>query len=262
MTGLLEGKSWRSSPASRIGDRSRGRWRRSSPRRARSSAFAYQGARIESSVRDLAASIGSDLCVECDVTDDASIASRVRAGRRGPRRRARPARPLDRLRPGARSRRALHRHGARRLPARAQHLESNRGGDYAACLATHARARRRRRRHDDVPLRRAGGAALQRDGCGEGRALTRACATSRPSLARPTSALNAISAGPGPERSRRVRSRGSRRWSRSSRGARADEAHDRRLGRRLGRALPAVSDGAVRHRHRPLRGRRLPRDGT
>jgi enoyl-[acyl-carrier protein] reductase I len=36
-------------------------------------AFTYQGARIESSVRDLAASVGSELCVECDVSDDASL---------------------------------------------------------------------------------------------------------------------------------------------------------------------------------------------
>jgi enoyl-[acyl-carrier protein] reductase I len=36
-------------------------------------AFTYQGSRIESSVRELAASIGSELCAECDVTDDASL---------------------------------------------------------------------------------------------------------------------------------------------------------------------------------------------
>jgi enoyl-[acyl-carrier protein] reductase I len=36
-------------------------------------AFTYQGARIESSVRELASSIGSELCVECDATDDASL---------------------------------------------------------------------------------------------------------------------------------------------------------------------------------------------
>jgi enoyl-[acyl-carrier protein] reductase I len=36
-------------------------------------AFTFQGARIESSVRELAASIGSELCVECDATDDASL---------------------------------------------------------------------------------------------------------------------------------------------------------------------------------------------
>jgi enoyl-[acyl-carrier protein] reductase I len=38
-------------------------------------AFTYQGERIESSVRELAASVGSDVCVQCDVGDDASIDS-------------------------------------------------------------------------------------------------------------------------------------------------------------------------------------------
>ena len=36
-------------------------------------AFTYQGERIESSVRELAASVGSDVVIECDVADDASI---------------------------------------------------------------------------------------------------------------------------------------------------------------------------------------------
>ena len=36
-------------------------------------AFTYQGERIESSVRELAASVGSDVVIECDVSDDASI---------------------------------------------------------------------------------------------------------------------------------------------------------------------------------------------
>ena len=36
-------------------------------------AFTYQGERIESSVRDLAASVGSDVVIECDVSDDGSI---------------------------------------------------------------------------------------------------------------------------------------------------------------------------------------------
>ena len=37
-------------------------------------AFTYQGERLEGSVRKLAESIGSDLLVDCDVSDDASIA--------------------------------------------------------------------------------------------------------------------------------------------------------------------------------------------
>jgi enoyl-[acyl-carrier protein] reductase I len=36
-------------------------------------AFTYQGARVKAGVRELAASVGSDLVVECDVTDDASL---------------------------------------------------------------------------------------------------------------------------------------------------------------------------------------------
>ena len=36
-------------------------------------AFTYQGERLEGSVRKLAESIGSDLVVDCDVSDDASI---------------------------------------------------------------------------------------------------------------------------------------------------------------------------------------------
>src|SRR6478735_12791421 len=36
-------------------------------------AFTYQGERIESTVRELAASVGSDVCIECDVSADASI---------------------------------------------------------------------------------------------------------------------------------------------------------------------------------------------
>ncbi len=36
-------------------------------------AFTYQGERVEKNVRDLAASVGSDICVEMDARDDASI---------------------------------------------------------------------------------------------------------------------------------------------------------------------------------------------
>jgi len=38
-------------------------------------AFTYQGERLEGSVRKLAESVGSDVVVECDVSDDASITS-------------------------------------------------------------------------------------------------------------------------------------------------------------------------------------------
>src|SRR3954467_3516436 len=36
-------------------------------------AFTYRGERLEKGVRDLAGSIGSDLCVECDVASDESL---------------------------------------------------------------------------------------------------------------------------------------------------------------------------------------------
>ena len=36
-------------------------------------AFTYQGERIEAGVRELAASVGSDICIECDVSSDESI---------------------------------------------------------------------------------------------------------------------------------------------------------------------------------------------
>ena len=36
-------------------------------------AFTYQGERVEKNVRELAATVGSDLCVEMDARDDASI---------------------------------------------------------------------------------------------------------------------------------------------------------------------------------------------
>ena len=36
-------------------------------------AFTFQGERIESTVRELAASVGSEVCIPCDVADDASI---------------------------------------------------------------------------------------------------------------------------------------------------------------------------------------------
>src|SRR5262245_10681803 len=36
-------------------------------------AFTYQGERIERGVRELAGSIGSDLCVDCDVASDESL---------------------------------------------------------------------------------------------------------------------------------------------------------------------------------------------
>ena len=72
MTGLLEGKL---ALVAGVANRRSIAWAVAQELAAQGAklAFTYQGARIESSVRDLAASIGSDLCVECDVTDDASL---------------------------------------------------------------------------------------------------------------------------------------------------------------------------------------------
>jgi enoyl-[acyl-carrier protein] reductase I len=72
MTGLLEGKL---ALVAGVANRRSIAWAVAQELAAQGAklAFTYQGARIESSVRDLAASIGSDLCVECDATDDASL---------------------------------------------------------------------------------------------------------------------------------------------------------------------------------------------
>jgi enoyl-[acyl-carrier protein] reductase I len=72
MTGLLEGKL---ALVAGVANRRSIAWAVAQELAAQGAkvAFTYQGARIESSVRDLAASIGSDLCVECDVTDEASL---------------------------------------------------------------------------------------------------------------------------------------------------------------------------------------------
>jgi enoyl-[acyl-carrier protein] reductase I len=72
MTGLLEGKL---ALVAGVANRRSIAWAVAQELAAQGAklAFTYQGERIESSVRDLAATIGSELCVECDVTDDASL---------------------------------------------------------------------------------------------------------------------------------------------------------------------------------------------
>jgi enoyl-[acyl-carrier protein] reductase I len=72
MTGLLEGKL---ALVAGVANRRSIAWAVAQELAAQGAklAFTYQGSRIESSVRELAASIGSELCVECDVTDDASL---------------------------------------------------------------------------------------------------------------------------------------------------------------------------------------------
>ncbi|MDX6568544.1 MAG: enoyl-[acyl-carrier protein] reductase [Gaiellales bacterium] len=72
MTGLLEGKL---ALVAGVANRRSIAWAVAQELAAQGAqlAFTFQGSRIESSVRELAASIGSELCVECDVTDDASL---------------------------------------------------------------------------------------------------------------------------------------------------------------------------------------------
>jgi enoyl-[acyl-carrier protein] reductase I len=72
MTGLLEGKL---ALVAGVANRRSIAWAVAQELAAQGAklAFTFQGARIESSVRELAASIGSELCVECDATDDASL---------------------------------------------------------------------------------------------------------------------------------------------------------------------------------------------
>jgi enoyl-[acyl-carrier protein] reductase I len=72
MTGLLEGKL---ALVAGVANRRSIAWAVAQELAAAGAtlAFTYQGSRIESSVRELAASIGSELCVECDATDDASL---------------------------------------------------------------------------------------------------------------------------------------------------------------------------------------------
>jgi enoyl-[acyl-carrier protein] reductase I len=72
MTGLLEGKL---ALVSGVANRRSIAWAVAQELASAGAtlAFTYQGARIEAGVRELAASVGSELVVECDVTDDASL---------------------------------------------------------------------------------------------------------------------------------------------------------------------------------------------
>ena len=72
MTGLLEGKL---ALVAGVANRRSIAWAVAQELAAQGAklAFTYQGERIESSVRELAASIGCDLCVACDVGDEASL---------------------------------------------------------------------------------------------------------------------------------------------------------------------------------------------
>jgi enoyl-[acyl-carrier protein] reductase I len=72
MTGLLEGKL---ALVSGVANRRSIAWAvaQQLAEHGATLAFTYQGARVEAGVRELAASVGSELVVECDVTDDASL---------------------------------------------------------------------------------------------------------------------------------------------------------------------------------------------
>jgi enoyl-[acyl-carrier protein] reductase I len=72
MTGLLEGKL---ALVAGVANRRSIAWAVAQELAAQGAklAFTYQSARIESSVRELAATVGSELCVECDATDDESL---------------------------------------------------------------------------------------------------------------------------------------------------------------------------------------------
>ena len=128
-------------------------------------AFTYQGEALEKRVRPLAAGIGADKLLPCDVTDAASLdacfaSARERLGRVGFRR------PCHRLLRQGRAQGQVRRHVARQLPAHARHL----------LLFVHRRvpprdqadAQRRQPAHPHLLRRRAGDAALQRHGRGQG----------------------------------------------------------------------------------------------
>jgi enoyl-[acyl-carrier protein] reductase I len=72
MTGLLEGKL---ALVSGVANRRSIAWAvaQQLAEHGAKLAFTFQGARVEAGVRELASSVGSDLVVECDVTDDASL---------------------------------------------------------------------------------------------------------------------------------------------------------------------------------------------
>ena len=151
-------------------------------------AFTYQGERIEKNVRDLAATVASPLVTECDVRSDDDIARVFSEVADDVRRRPRPPRPLGRLRGRRGSRGPLRRHAARPLLDGGRHQRVLARRVLARGRAAHGGARRRLDRDDDVPRRRARGAALQRHGRREGDARRVASATSRGISASRTSA--------------------------------------------------------------------------
>ena len=132
-------------------------------------AFTYQGERIEKSVRDLAATGRQRRSSRaCDVRSDDDVDRVFAEVGRGVRRRARPARALGRVRRRRGPRGTLHRHAARPLLDGGRHQRLLARRLRARGRAADGGARRRLDRDDDLPRRRAGRAALQRDGRREG----------------------------------------------------------------------------------------------
>ena len=178
-------------------------------------AFTYQGERIEKSVRDLAATVDTKLVTECDVRSDSDLDRVFARDCRRIRRRARRARPLGRVRGCRGSRGPVHRHAARPLLDGSRHQRVLARRVRPPRRAADGGARRRLDRDDDVPGRRARGAALQRDGRREGDARRVRCATS-PGISVRTGSASTRSPPVRCARWRPARSRASRRWRRCS----------------------------------------------
>ena len=221
MPGRFEGKARargrRREPAlDRLGDRG------GACGRGAKLAFTYQGERIEKSVPELARR-------RHEARDGVRrpLGRRPRPGlrgdRRGVRRRARPARPLGRLRRGGGPRGPVHGHAARPLLDGRRHQRVLPGGVRPASRAADGEAGRGSHRDHDVPRRRARRTALQRDGRREGDA---GCLDALPGLG-PRARSRSASTRSRPARcgrSPRARSPASRRWRRCSSSARRSTA--------------------------------------
>ena len=218
MAGSVRRKARRSCWASRTSARSRGRSRKRLAEEGAQLAFTFQGERIEACVRELADSGRRPLVVECDVRSDEDVV-RVSA-----RRRRRSA--AARLRSSTRSR------SPPREDLEGRFIDTPRDRFWIALdiraysLVAVARAAEPRWRHgrrldpdDDLSRRRAGGAALQRDGRREGGAR-RVDALPRLGSRRRGRCASTPSRPGRCARSRPARSPASRRWRRSSRSAR------------------------------------------
>ena len=221
-------------------------------------AFTYQGERIESTVRELAASVGSDVVIECDVADDASIdkAFAELVERVG---------GLDLM---------VHSIAFAQAHDLAGRFTDTKRDDYRLALDISAYSLvAMTQRAEPLMEARGGGAIVTMTYLGGERAIPgynvmgvakAALDASMRYLAADLGPknirVNAISAGP----VRTLAARGIAGFSEME-GVIAEraplQARDRRRRRRPGRALPALADGLERDRDDPLRRRRLPRDG-